>query len=366
MTTSVRLLEEASAELSPMLDLLRDLVLCESPSEDPTALNACADLLADAGSAALGRAPERVVLAGVTHLLWRPKGPAPLLLGHYDTVWALGTLAELPFSIEAGIARGPGVFDMKAGIVQMLQAARLCSARGEVGLLLTADEETGSVNSRPLVEEVAATAPAVLVGEPSGADGAVKIARKGMAAYRLRVQGHAAHAGLEPERGVNATIELAHQILAVQPVQRPDAGTTATPTIASSGATRNTVPELAHLYVDVRAWTRAELDRVDAHMRALTPTVSGAELVVDGEVNRYPMEEAMSRDLFDHVREAAREIGVRPRSRCARAAAPTATSPRRSAYPPWTASARSAATRTPGTSSSTSPRCPPERPCSRR
>ncbi|MGW1996779.1 M20 family metallopeptidase [Embleya sp. NPDC001921] len=310
MASPKRCLEDMSAELDAMVALLRDLVTCESPSEDRAALDRCAELLAAVGTRFLGREPERVVLDGITNLVWRPRGRGPLLLGHYDTVWPMGTLAELPFSARDGVARGPGVFDMKAGIVQMLYAARASTARDRVGMLLTGDEETGSLISRALVEEVAAESGAVLVGEPSADGGAVKVARKGVARFRLEVGGRAAHAGLEPELGVNTTVELAHQVLALIPVARAELGTTVTPTVAASGSTVNTVPEAATLAVDVRAWSRAELDRVAKHMEGLRAVLPRAELLVSGGVNRYPLEEAMSLDLLARVRAAARELGV--------------------------------------------------------
>ncbi|MFE2873450.1 M20 family metallopeptidase [Embleya sp. NPDC059259] len=310
MASTQRYLADLSAELDAMVALLGQLVNCESPSEDLSALDRCAELLAAVGAGFLGREPERVVLAGITNLVWRPRPNGPLLLGHYDTVWPMGTLAELPFSTHEGIARGPGVFDMKAGIVQMLYAARISGAHDRVGLLLTGDEETGSLTSRALVEELAGKAGAVLVGEPSAPGGAVKIARKGVARFRVAVRGRAAHAGLEPELGVNATVELAHQVLAMSSAQRADLGTTVTPTVATSGSTVNTVPETAAFDIDVRGWTRAELDRVTRHMQTLRAVLPDAELSVTGGVNRYPLEEAMSADLVAHARAAARELGL--------------------------------------------------------
>ncbi|WP_439679189.1 M20 family metallopeptidase [Embleya sp. MST-111070] len=310
MTVSGHYFDGASEQFDAMVDLLRDLVTCESPSEDRRALDRCADPVAAAGERLLGRPPERVVREGITHLVWRPSGKGPLLLGHYDTVWPVGTLDELPFSVRNGIARGPGVFDMKAGIVQMMYAAALSGAADRIGLLLTGDEETGSPTSRTLVEELAAESGAVLVGEPSGDDGAVKTARKGVAGFRVAVRGRAAHAGLEPELGVNATVELAHHVLTLAGVSRPDLGTTVTPTVAAAGSTTNTVPDAATLSVDVRAWTRAELDRVARHMRELSPVLPGAGLVVTGGVNRYPLEEAVSADLLRLVRAVARDLGM--------------------------------------------------------
>jgi len=293
-----------------MIDQLRELVRAESPSASPPHLERCADLLAGWGESVLGRPPTRIVRDGHPHLLWAAREQRVLLLGHYDTVWPAGTVADWPFQVDNGVATGPGVCDMKAGIVQMLSALRRLPDPSHVGLLLTADEEIGSATSRPIVEEQARRSGAVLVGEPATPDGHLKIARKGGSAYRLEVHGRAAHAGVEPHRGVNATVEVAHQVIALARLASPPDGTSVTPTVLASGTTSNTVPERAHLAVDVRAWTGAELRRVDAAIRRSRPRLAGATLTVHGGVNRYPMAEETARLLFDLVRHAARERGL--------------------------------------------------------
>jgi glutamate carboxypeptidase len=207
-------------------------------------------------------------------------------------------------------ASGPGVFDMKAGIVQLLAAVRLVADRSQVSVLLTGDEETGSATSRSLIEAEARRVRAVLVCEPSADGGAVKIARKGGASYRLSVAGRAAHAGLEPELGVNASIELAHQILDLASLAVPADGTTVTPTVLSSGTTSNTVPESGAVTVDVRGWTRDELERVDRGIRDLAPHLAGATLTVEGGIHRYPLESAMALPLLQLVQAAARDLGL--------------------------------------------------------
>lgn len=312
MAAPVELRQAAIARHSSMIERLRELVETESPSDDPAALARCADLLDGWFSPLLGAAAERPV-AALPHLLWAPPEPDVLVLGHFDTVWPLGTLAELPFILdESGVARGPGVFDMKAGIVQLLTAFELTGDRGRIAVLLTCDEETGSATSRALIEAQAARVRAVLVCEPSADGGAVKIARKGTAAYRLAVTGKAAHAGLEPELGVNAGIELAHQILALGLIARPDLGTTVTPTVLAGGTTSNTVPASAYVMIDVRAWTRGELDRVDAALRAARPGLAGASLAVEGGINRYPLEAERATGLLAVTRDAARDLGLAP------------------------------------------------------
>jgi glutamate carboxypeptidase len=245
-------------------------------------------------------------------LLWRAPSPAVLLLGHFDTVWPLGTIDDWPLTITDGVASGPGVFDMKAGIVQFLAAVELVADPSKVSILLTGDEETGSVTSRELIEAEARLVQAVLVGEPSADGGAVKVARKGIAGYELAISGRAAHAGLEPELGVNAGVELAHKVLALEAIAAPEAGTTVTPTVLSAGTTSNTVPERASIRVDVRAWTRDELDRVDLAIRALPPTLPDATVTVHGGINRYPFEPALAMSLLDNAQQAARSVGLDP------------------------------------------------------
>ncbi|MEU6038458.1 M20 family metallopeptidase [Actinomadura sp. NPDC047616] len=301
--------EDRAAE---MLERLEELVSCESPPGSAPHLRACADLLSGWGRAVLGREPRRIVRDGVPHLLWPAADQRVLLLGHFDTVWPAGTIERWPFAVDGGIATGPGVCDMKSGIVQMLAALALLDDTSHVGVLLTGDEESGSVTSRPLIEAEARRSGAVLVCEPSTPSGELKVARKGGSAYRLVVHGRASHAGVEPHAGVNATVEVAHQILAVRELAAAARGTSVTPTALSSGTTSNTVPERAVLAIDVRSWTGAELDRVDRMIRRSAPRLPEARLSLEGGVNRYPLTEDMARGLLAAAREAAKELGLEP------------------------------------------------------
>lgn len=285
------------------------LLEVESPSDDLTATARCAAVAAEIGARLLGRPPQRITDEGRTALLWPPATGGVLLLGHVDTVWPLGTLDRWPVSQLDERLSGPGVFDMKAGVVQGLHALAALGAPAGAGMLLTTDEELGSPSSRVLIEQVAQACSAVLVLEAS-ADGALKVGRKGVSLYRLEVQGRAAHAGLEPERGVNALLELAHQVQAIAGLGNAAAGTTVTPTVASAGTTTNTVPAHAEVRVDVRAATRMEQDRVDADMRALAPALSGARLALHGGPNRPPMEPAQARHLMDVALRVAAELGL--------------------------------------------------------
>lgn len=293
-----------------MVDRLAALVACESPPGSIPHLKACADLLAGWGAEVLGREARWETREGLPHLLWPAAEQKVLLLGHFDTVWPLGTIEEWPFAVTGGTATGPGVCDMKAGIVQMLAALGLLADTSGVGLLLTCDEESGSVTSRALIEEQARRSTAVLVCEPSTPDGALKVARKGGSAYQLEVRGRAAHAGVEPHLGINATIEAAHQVLAIQALASAASQTSVTPTVVASGTTSNTVPEAARLSIDVRAWSSDELRRVDKELRALTPRLPGAELTLHGGINRYPLRPAVTWQLFEAAQAAAADLGM--------------------------------------------------------
>jgi glutamate carboxypeptidase len=303
--------EAAARQADAMVARLAELVLRESSTGEPDALEFCADLLVRWGDAVLGRPAERLRHDGVPHLLWRAPDPAVLVVGHYDTVWPLGTIAQWPMTVLDGVARGPGVFDMKAGIVQLLAAVSLVADRSRVSVLLNCDEEIGSPGSRAFIEAEARRVRAVLVCEPAADGGHLKIARKGVATYAVTITGRAAHAGLEPERGVNAGIEVAHQVLGLGALAKAD-GTSVTPTVLSAGTTQNTVPEEAVLHVDVRAWTRAELIRVDRAMHALRPHLPGAAVAVSGGITRFPLEPDVARPVLRVAQDAARDIGMTP------------------------------------------------------
>ena len=308
-----------AADLDLLLADLRELVEIESPSSDPTAVAASAEAVARVGERLLGSEPERIVLDGVVHLRWR-LGPGPtrvLVLGHHDTVWPLGTLAVHPFDVVDGVVRGPGCFDMKAGLVMAFHAVAALPERDGVTVLVTGDEEVGSPTSRPLIESEATGAVATLVLEASADAGALKTARKGTSLYEVEVVGRAAHAGLDPERGVNATLELAHQVQVVAALADVTSGTTVTPTVTTAGTTANTVPATGRFAVDVRAWSQAELERVDTGLRTLAPRLSGASIVVHGGINRPPLEESSSRHLFQRASVLAARLGLPPVSAAA-------------------------------------------------
>lgn len=295
-----------------MIDALGALVDAESPSSDPAACLACVDVADGLARRLLGASGERLETQGRVHLRWRfGSTPRVLLIGHLDTVWPLGTLARWPFEVRDGIATGPGVFDMKAGVVQLLFAlARLESLDG-VAVLLTTDEELGSPTARPLIEETAAGIEAALVLEPS-ADGALKTERKGIALYQLRVTGRAAHAGLEPERGANAAVELAHVLLAVAGLARPELGTSVTPSLVSAGSAVNTVPAQAVAHVDVRTRTAAEAERIHAAVEALRPVTPGTTLELERTISVPPLERRASAELYRRAQRVAASLDMPP------------------------------------------------------
>jgi glutamate carboxypeptidase len=293
-----------------MLACLKELVETESFSADAAAVTRCADVVARIGSEMLGVEPE---VTGGDHPIVRfTFGTEPsrvVLLGHFDTVWPIGTLDRWPFSVSDGVATGPGIFDMKAGVVQGLFALASLDRRDGVTLLLNSDEELGSDSSRASIEEVGGAAEAVLVLEPSE-KGALKIARKGQAGYRATAHGRAAHAGLNPWDGANALVQIAHTVLALEAVASGD--TTVTPTLAKAGTTSNTVPALATVDIDVRASTIAEQRRANNELLALGAQVPGVRLDIECLTIRPPLEASASEALFARANALAGRLGLEP------------------------------------------------------
>jgi glutamate carboxypeptidase len=317
--TSVDLRDVMTARLPQILADIEELVTCESPSSDLAAVAASADVVARMGERLTGSAPERITIDGRSHLRWRlGMGPARvLLLAHHDTVWPLGSLVTHPFSVTGGVLRGPGCFDMKTGLVMALHAVAALGVPDGVTILVTGDEEVGSTSSRALIEAEATGCRAALVLEASADGGALKTERKGTSLYRVQALGKAAHSGLEPDKGINATIELAHQVLAISSLADPARGTTVTPTAMSAGTTHNTVPAAGKLAVDVRMWDTGEQERVDATIRALTPVLPDASLEVEGGPNRPPLGSSASAALFARAAGLAAGLGLPPLTRAA-------------------------------------------------
>jgi glutamate carboxypeptidase len=236
-----------------------------------------------------------------------------LLLGHLDTVWPVGTLADRPWRVDRGRAYGPGAFDMKAGIVvgmAVLTAMVRESRPHPVSLLLVPDEEVGSPTSRALTLSIAQRHSRVLVLEPSQ-DGAAKVARKGCGTLNVRFSGQAAHAGLAPERGASALAEMARFVLFLDSVADPARGTTLVATVARAGSATNVVPEDAELAVDARAWTQGEADRVTAAIRAYPPADPRVTMAVEGGFDHPPLEPTIaSGALYDTARRLGGVLGL--------------------------------------------------------
>lgn len=318
------LLAYLEARQVELVETLRELVEHETPSLEKELLDELAEALR-ARFAAIGAEARLVPNAdGGNHVrvALPPADPVAgdarpaLVLCHFDTVWPRGSLARNPFRVVDGIGYGPGCFDMKAGIAMLLYALAAVRDLGlrlprPVVALLTSDEEIGSPSSRPLIEAEAARAAYALVLESPLAGGALKTARKGVGTYHLEVHGRAAHAGLEPEKGVSAVVELAHQVLRLEALANPALGTTLTVGVIRGGTRSNVVPARAAAEIDVRVTSLAEAERVDTALRGLAPVLPGARLQVRGGLNRPPMERTPQvAALFERARAVGRELGL--------------------------------------------------------
>ena len=299
--------------LNSYLEDLRQLVEIESPTGYEPGIKRAA-LWLQTQFAGLGELSRFDSDSGpVLRLFRRGYGPRVLLLAHYDTVHPLGSWSKL-WREDKGRIYGPGVYDMKAGLLFILWALRYLNRGGlehpNLEVLLTPDEEVGSRSSRIFIEDAARGADYALVLEPPTGAGDLKVHRKGVGWYVVKVHGRAAHQGVEPEKGVNAIVEAARQVLKVIEAQDLEKGTTLGPNVARGGTAGNVVADYAEVLVDMRAWTLAEAERVDRFMRALKPENPGARLELEGGLNRPPMEPTPeSMELFELARGVALDLG---------------------------------------------------------
>lgn len=294
-----------------MLADLELLVNTESPSLDLPLMTKSAHTLAGVMETRLGSAPAIIDGPAGPHVHWSGGGtPKVLIVGHHDTVFPVGSCAARPFAVVDGRATGPGVFDMKCGVVQAVHAVASLADRAGVEILITADEEVGSGTSRALIEERALACGNVLVCEASADGGALKTARKGTGGYEVVVHGRAAHAGLEPEKGINSLVAAAELILRINTFGDPATATTVTPTVASAGTAENVVPAEARIRVDVRVEQPGEKERLEALFGSLTTTVPGATIEVKGGIDRPPMPASASASLFPVAVAAGAAIGL--------------------------------------------------------
>ncbi len=297
-------------DLQAMLADLELLVNTESPSNDVPRLTVSALALAGVMERRLGSAPSVIEGPAGPHVHWSGGGtPKVLIVGHHDTVFPVGSCAARPFTVAEGRATGPGIFDMKTGVVQAVHAVASLADCSGVEILITADEEVGSGTSRALLEARALACGNVLVCEASADGGALKTARKGTGGYEVVVHGKAAHAGLEPEKGINSLVAAAELILQINTFGDPATATTVTPTVASAGTADNVVPAQARIRVDVRVEQPGEEQRLAAAFGALTTSVSGATIEVTGGVDRPPMPSSASATLFPVAVAAGAAIG---------------------------------------------------------
>jgi glutamate carboxypeptidase len=305
-----------------MTRLLGQLVRAESPSLDKAAVDRFGAIVA----AECKRRGARVTMlrqrrAGdhVRAEWYRPgkRGAGQVLvLGHLDTVYALGTLSRMPFRISRGRAYGPGAFDMKGGLVIGLFAMDALAAmsiqpRKRIVFLFTSDEEIGSGTSRALIERESRRSDAVLVLEPAlGPKGHVKTGRKGIGEIEIVATGRAAHAGLNPEDGINAIEEISLQIARLSRWNQPRRGITVSAGVTEGGTRTNVVPERARVVVDVRAASAADMRTLEKKFRALRPILRGAKLQIRGGFNRPPLERKMSAALYSQAHGLAKEMGL--------------------------------------------------------
>ncbi|MEY2975200.1 MAG: hypothetical protein RIR49_1620 [Actinomycetota bacterium] len=293
------LVDGSGVSLEAMVDDLRLLVEVESPSSNRDALKSSAAAVAALIERRTGRPARLVDGPAGPHVHWSGGGePRVLILGHHDTVFPLGTLDRRPFAVVDGRATGPGVFDMKAGIVQAVHAVAAVTDASHVEILITCDEEIGSGSSRALLEERAVACGAVLVLEPSADGGALKSGRKGTGTFEVVVHGRAAHAGLEPHLGVNSLVEAARQIQYIATLGDVAAGTTVTPTVVAGGTADNVVPAETRVKVDVRVTSAHERERIEVAMRSLAPVDAAASIEVLGAIGRPPMPESAAATLL--------------------------------------------------------------------
>ena len=315
-------LHRLKPRLPQMLATLRQFVEAESPSLEKTAADRCCGLVAAAWRKNDVTVEQIAQKHRGDHLriaYWpvksRPTGQL-LVLGHYDTVYSSGTLRKMPFRISRGKACGPGIFDMKAGIVQALFALQaLQEASAELSkrlvFLWTSDEEIGSESSRKLLEAEARRSDAVFVLEPSfGPRGLLKTARKGVGTAELIVHGRASHAGLAPQEGINAIHELARQLARIEKWNDLRRGVTINAGIVEGGSRTNVIPERARAALDLRALRVSDMRRLERRLHALRAMRQGARLEITGGFDRPPLERKMSANLFARAKSLAAQMSL--------------------------------------------------------
>ena len=315
------LLADLRARRKEMLSALERFVRAESPTDAKPAVDRFGRMVA----AEWRKRGLKIQVMRQTHagdhlrIEWPARNPRDgqvLVLGHLDTVYPLGTLRQMPYRVARGRAFGPGIFDMKGGLVIALFAADALKRAGwlpqrSVVFLWNSDEETGSKSSRALIEREARGSTAVLVLEPaSGLDGRVKTERKGVGTAELIVTGRAAHAGINPQDGINAARELALQIERISRLSDAKRGTTVSATVIEGGTRDNVIPASARAIFDLRARKPADMRALERRLRALRPILRGAKIEIRGGFSRPPLERRNSAALFEHAKKLAQTMGL--------------------------------------------------------
>ncbi len=316
------LLDALVQQRGAMLQLLERLTLIESPSSDASTQLPVQRVISDQLQALgyrtrplSGRSTGGALFASPAQ---RTRGqPVQLLLGHYDTVWPVGTLRDMPFQVDGNIVRGPGVFDMKGGIVQIVFALQTLAALGSAPavtpvILLNSDEEIGSRESTRHIKRLARIANRALVMEPSmGPEGTIKTTRKGVGRFTVRARGKAAHAGLDPESGASAILELSHVIQKLFGLNDPQQGVSVNVGTIDGGIRPNVIAPESTAVIDVRVQSQADAERVSAEISAIRPQTPGVELEIDGFIGRPPLEPTPANQaLWQLATGLGRELGL--------------------------------------------------------
>jgi glutamate carboxypeptidase len=289
------------AQQDDMIELVKDLVSMETPSTDPASQAAILARLRDEFEQLDYRVIQLPGRSSGGHLYAAPRErarhqPAQLMIGHCDTVWPIGTLETMPLRVESGTLRGPGVYDMKAGLAEIVFALRSIRELGletEVAPLcfVNSDEEIGSRESTRYLRALAQRVERCMVLEPSlGRSGKIKTARKGVGRFTVTVQGKAAHAGLDPGAGASAILELSHVIQKLFELNDPEHGTSVNVGVIDGGIRPNMVAPQSRAVIDVRVQTRADAERIEAAIHALKAETAGVTLSIEGAIGRPPME----------------------------------------------------------------------------
>jgi len=312
------LLRYCRGELRPMLTCLRQTVEIESPSNSKPGVDRLARFVAKEFRRCAGKVhllEHPVAGCAVRAEFWAGKQKPILLLGHLDTVWETGTLAQMPFRVRGGRAFGPGILDMKSGIVIGLWAIRALqvlaiSPSSPVRFFLNSDEEVSSVAFRKAILAAAQDARAVLVLEPAATGGALKTARKGVGEFKITVHGRSAHAGVNPAAGANAIVELMRQLFTVQAMADPRRGLTVNVGRIEGGTRSNVVPECATAWIDIRIPRSQDRALIERRIRERKPYDPDTRLEIEGGINRPPMQREMTAALFRKARVLGRAMGI--------------------------------------------------------